>query len=184
MFLKFILYYKFYLLLPPEKRLKSTILFIQKIQQVIRLVRIEGEAICYSRDNDAQAYSVFKAPQQGQVARFTLIHVEGGFQCSSTSNLKSMWGCSSKPNVVITTSSNVVLEPSRALIRNSTLTAAINGRLTLVYLRPLKVKPEEEFRIWTRESFIESGDYDGERSSVTGFNCVQISMGYLDFTNT
>ena len=141
------------------------------------MIEVPGASrICYGGKGD-QRYGVFNAPITGKVLRFILINVEGGFYCSLTTVSKSIWGCLSKPDVVVTDSNDDVLETSRIVLRNSTLTAEVNGRLFYVLFSPVVVQQEQEFRIWTSESLF--GRTMKSSTDVTGSHCVQISMGYL-----
>ena len=139
----------------------------------------QASKICYGGKGEQQ-YGVFNAPKLGIVLRFILINMEGGFYCSSTSVSKSIWGCLSQPDIVVTDSSNAVLKMSRIMLRNSTLTAEVNGRLLYVLFSPVTVQREQEFRIWTSESLVRT---TRSNSDVTGSHCVQISMGYLSTTD-
>ena len=76
----------------------------------------QASKICYGGKGEQQ-YGVFNAPKLGIVLRFILINMEGGFYCSSTSVSKSIWGCLSQPDIVVTDSRNAVLKTSRIMFR-------------------------------------------------------------------
>lgn len=112
-------------------------------------------------------------PERGEVLYFKFIHQNGGFTCNLLKYPQAkdnpIWGCYEKSDTIVTTSDNVLLE-----FWFSRETSTINEEVFTIFYTSNHVTENQEFRIWTKESFEGRSTYN----DISGKNCVTVAVGY------